>query len=130
MRLRQRWPGAALNEAHPKVLAYALRGELHRDADPVAGIAWFGQHSGLNMTAIRGGHEFDAVLSAWATREGLSRGWTDLVTDDPALLFPMGKVTYLWPESLMRPSLLIESRPPRPRVGGPARTSRQTTTIG
>jgi hypothetical protein len=100
MRLRQLWPDLSLNETHPKVLAYALRRELHRDDDPAAGIAWFAEHSSIDMTRIHGGHEFDAVISAWATREGLSRGWTDLVTGDPSLLLPVGAVRYLWPESL------------------------------
>jgi predicted nuclease with RNAse H fold len=98
LRLRQRWPRIQLNETHPKVLAYALRGERHRDNDPSAGIAWFARYSGLDPMRSGTGHDFDAVLSAWATREGLCHKWTDLVTDDPALLFPAGTVSYLWPE--------------------------------
>jgi hypothetical protein len=100
LRLRQRWPRILLNETHPKVLAYAVRGERHRDDDPSSGIAWFAQHSGLALIGGATGHEFDAVLSAWATREGMSKQWTDLVTDDAALLFPVGTVSYLWPEPL------------------------------
>jgi hypothetical protein len=100
MRLRQRWPELSLNETHPKVLAYALRRELHRDDDPAAGIAWFAGHSGIDLTHIQGGHELDAVISAWATREGLSRGWTNLATADASLLFPVGAATYLWPDAL------------------------------
>jgi hypothetical protein len=113
LRLRQRWPSIILNETHPKVLAYSLRGELHRDASAASGIAWFAQHSGIDMRRVSGGHAFDAVLSAWATREGLARGWIDLATEDPALLFPAGRVSYLWPEPLAAGSAALRS--PRPR---------------
>jgi hypothetical protein len=124
MRLRQRWPSVILNETHPKVLAYSLRRELHGDADPAAGIAWFAQHSGLDMTLIDGGHEFDAAISAWATREGLSRGWVDLVTEDPALLFPVGIVRYLCPERLVRGTAIPKSPSPRQGIRGGPRISR------
>jgi hypothetical protein len=110
LRLRQRWPNVNLNETHPKVLTFSLRGETHRDNDCAAGITWFEQYSGLDMTRVSGGHEFDAVISAWATREGLSRKWTDLIADDPALLFPVGTVRYLWPELLAAGPTL--KRPP------------------
>jgi Protein of unknown function (DUF429) len=98
LRLRHQWPDIRLNETHPKVLAFAFRQERHTDADPAAAINWLAQHAGLDLTRVKTGHELDAVLSAWATREGLSKGWTELVTDDPALIFPAGPVTYLWPE--------------------------------
>lgn len=130
MRLRQRRPSVILNETHPKVLACSLRRELHGDADPAAGIAWFAQHSGLDMTLIDGEHEFDAAISAWATREGLSRGWVDLVTEDPALLFPVGIVRYLWPERLVRGTAIPKSPSPRQGIRGGARISRGTTAIG
>jgi predicted nuclease with RNAse H fold len=100
LRLGERWRNILLNETHPKVLAFALRHMPHTDVDPGAAIAWLTQYAGLNLTGAGNGHELDAILSAWATREGLSHGWCDLVpeTDDRMLLFPAGKVTYLWPE--------------------------------
>jgi predicted nuclease with RNAse H fold len=100
LRLRERWPKILLNETHPKVLAFALRRKRHTDVDPRAAIAWLTQYARLDLTCVGNGHELDAILSAWATREGLSQGWCDLVpgTDDRMVLFPAGTVTYLWPE--------------------------------
>jgi hypothetical protein len=97
LRLRERWPSILLNETHPKVLVSALGGERYADASPEAAMAWFANHAGLDVSRVRGGHQLDALLSAWATREGLAAGWADLVGDDPALLFPAGRVGYLWP---------------------------------
>jgi membrane-associated phospholipid phosphatase len=130
LRLRQLWPNIRLNETHPKVLAFALRGERHRDADPKAAVAWFAQHSGLELTPEATGHDFDAVLSAWATREGLSQGWTDLVSDDPALLFPTGRVSYLWPEALVQELPVVQTPKSKPSGPGPRRVNRHTTDIG
>jgi predicted nuclease with RNAse H fold len=98
LRLRLRWPDIRLNETHPKVLAFAFRGQRHRDADIAAVVEWFALHSQLDLGGYRSGHEFDAVLSAWATRTGLADGWVDLVSDDTSLLFPAGKASYLWPQ--------------------------------
>jgi hypothetical protein len=97
LRLRQRWPGIRLNEAHPNVLAFTFRQERHRDGDLKGAVEWMAGHSGLNLTRVQNGGELNAVLAAWATREGLSQGWFDCVVDDPAMLFPAGKVSYLWP---------------------------------
>lgn len=80
----------------------AARGDArYRDDDADAALEWFAAHSGLDMSRARGGHELDAVLSAWATRKGTSEGWHDLVTGDPVLIFPAGPVSYLWPELLV-----------------------------
>ena len=126
LRLRQRWPSILLNETHPKVLAFALRGERHRDDDPSAAIKWFAQHSALNRTRIATGHELDAALSAWATREGLLHGWTNLVTDDPSLLSPAGTTTYFWPQLPTEPmGANLKSGPATER-----RETRATTSIG
>jgi hypothetical protein len=130
LRLRQQWPDILLNETHPKVLAFAFRNERHTDADPHAAIAWFAQHSGLGVTrSDHSGHELDAMLSAWATREGLGQRWPDLVTADPALVFPTGKVTYLWPEFPALESTTIRS-PTMTDANKRASANRQTTAIG
>jgi hypothetical protein len=129
MRLRQRWPGIVLNETHPKLFGYALRRELHRDEDSAAGIAWFAEYSALDLTHVSGGHALDAVLSAWATREGLSRGWPDLVVADPAMIFPVGTVKYLWPEPLTRATEGFTPSP-KPVVSHVSGASRKTTEIG
>jgi hypothetical protein len=98
LRLRERWPDIALNETHPKVLAFGIRHERHKDSDPMAAIAWYAEYSGLDLSKLSNHHELDAMLSAWATREGVAHGWGDLVTDDPTLILPAGRVTYLWPD--------------------------------
>jgi hypothetical protein len=46
------------------------------------------------------GMAIDALLSAWATRQGMVEGWQDLVGNDPSLLLPAGKVSHLWPKEL------------------------------
>lgn len=102
LRLRERWPPILLNETHPKVLIPTLGRERYADADPEAALAWFANHAGMDVFGVRSGHQLDALLSAWATREGLAAGWLDHVGDDPALLFPAGRVSYLWPNGRNR----------------------------
>jgi hypothetical protein len=97
LRLRERRPSVILNETHPKLLVPALGGTRYADASPAAAIMWFGAHAELDISAIAGGHELDALISAWATREGISKGWVDLVGDDLSLIRPAGPVRYLWP---------------------------------
>jgi hypothetical protein len=70
LRLRERWPPILLNETHPKVLITALGGERYADAAPDAVLGWFSHHAGVDVSGVTGGHQLDALLSAWATREG------------------------------------------------------------
>jgi hypothetical protein len=74
LRLRERWPTTLLNQTHPKVLIPTLGGERYADASPEAAIAWFGRHSGLDVSGVWNGHELDALLSAWAIRQGPEQG--------------------------------------------------------
>lgn len=97
MRLREHWPDLILNESHPKVLFYALAGQRYRPNEIDAAIRWFLAHSGLDSNQVRNEHELDALISAWATRFGMSQGWSDLVGEDRSLIFPAGRVQYLWP---------------------------------
>lgn len=100
MELRHRWPGIVLNETHPKVLFSALSGDRYRRAALALAIEWFLDHTKLHSTHALNEHEFDAMISAWATQFGLSDGWPDLVGSDSHLLFPVGSVKYLWPSRL------------------------------
>jgi hypothetical protein len=133
LRLRERWPLILLNETHPKVLIPALGGDRYSDAAPEAALVWFADHAGLDVSSVRGGHQLDALLSAWATRQGLAAGWPNLLGDDPALVFPAGRVSYLWPKVTAGDQNADEQgrKPSRP-VGGnlQRRESRNTTTIG
>ncbi len=96
LRLRQVWPDIVLNETHPKVLLHALGAERYRPETSAAIIQWLMDRARCSGT-IEGDDEFDAALSAWATREGLANGWGDIVGAGASLLFPAGAVLYLWP---------------------------------
>jgi hypothetical protein len=128
MRLREKWPAIPLTETHPKLLAYALRQERHRDAAPSEAIVWFARHTGLGLSAIDGGHELDAVISAWAAREGFSRNWTDIITHSPSLLMPAGRVNYLWIDFPEKRSLQTVSKEDTLSLG--KSRSAATTSIG
>jgi hypothetical protein len=104
IRLRELWPELILNETHPKVLYYALARERYRAKEVEVAVRWFLDHARLDASRIHNDHEFNAVISAWATRAGLLEGWEDFVIDDPSLLFPAGRVRYLWPNLPQWPS--------------------------
>ena len=97
--LRKTWLELDLNETHPKVLLHAHWQERYTSKTIKTTIQQFSSRVGIEC-AFQGEHEFDAVLSAWATREGLAGSWADIVGDDASLLFPAGPVRYLWPERL------------------------------
>jgi hypothetical protein len=72
LRLHRAWPELILNETHPKVLLHALGVQRY---DPLAiepTIQWFVERARCAEWSIKGEHAFDAALSAWATREGIS----------------------------------------------------------
>lgn len=99
IRLREVWPGIALNETHPKVLLHARGGQRYRPDTVSDAAQWFGKHAGLDLARVIGEHALDAVLSGWATMAGVTEGWPDIIGDDGDLLFPAGNVSYLWPRS-------------------------------
>jgi hypothetical protein len=105
LRLRQVWPGLTLNETHPKVLLHALRGRGYAPQDLAtvgAAVEWFVGQARYLGSLVRGEHELDAGLSAWATQKGIVDGWTDIIGPKDELLLPAGDVRYLWPEPLDR----------------------------
>jgi hypothetical protein len=102
-RLRERWPNLVLNETHPKVLSSALAGQHYRPEQAQSAMDWCVDLSRLTGGLLQNAHELDAVISAWATQTGLMQGWPDLVRDDKHLIFPLGKVRFLWPEALVEP---------------------------
>lgn len=100
-----------LNESHPKVLycaltrkEYPIPGDVRRDAPttpmPLDAVNWLCrripvQRHRRGMTS----DEWDAVLSAWATIQGLTGAWSrDLMAEAKCPLFPAGPATYYWPE--------------------------------
>lgn len=107
MKLRQKWPGLHLNETHPKVLYYALSRPRQKYAYGRGMVDWLLQQfqSGLQLRKpIDNEHEWDALMSAWATWKGLSRAWqADLMDSVPSaerLLYPVGPVSFYWPEEV------------------------------
>jgi hypothetical protein len=102
-RLRERWPDLVLNETHPKVLHSALTGQHDRPEQAQSATDWFVDLARLTGDPLQNAHELDAVISAWATQTGLLQGWPDLVGNNEHLVFPLGKVRFLWPEALVEP---------------------------
>jgi hypothetical protein len=103
LRLREKWPKLVLNETHPKVLLHARWGQRYDPNDEAtvqAAIQWFGDQGHYTELKIEGEHQLDAAFSAWTTREGLAKGWVDIIGKDDNLIFPTGEVRYLWPEAL------------------------------
>jgi hypothetical protein len=98
LELRRIWPTIRLNETHPKVLYRALTGKRYVMEQLTAAVQWFASDSKIDLAdKIDDDHQFDALLSAWATREGYAQGWQDLAEPEGDHLFPAGKVNYLWP---------------------------------
>jgi hypothetical protein len=100
LRLKQQWEGIRLNETHPKILYYALSGSKYHFAEPM--IQWLLDRFTPRVSlGINNDHEWDALISAWATWRGCTRCWrTDLMTNVTGLLLPAGPVTYFWPQVL------------------------------
>jgi len=99
MCLQEEWSGILLNETHPKVLFETLFAERYRAETLSDAVTKFARRTRLKVATPVGEHEFDALISAWATREGLSGHWSDLVSNDSDLIFPAGKrVHYFWPK--------------------------------
>jgi hypothetical protein len=100
--LRQEWPELLLNETHPKVLLHALgKGYNPKDKGSVeTAIRLFVRQENYAEASIEGEHAFDAAVSAWATRKAVAESWPDIIGNGGNLIFPAGKVHYLWHEAL------------------------------
>ena len=103
IRLRELWPEIHLNETHPKVLYYAMTKEKYpkeKEIDPEF-IAWLcRQFTPQIEIQITNDHEWDAVISAWATWKGLTGQWQrDLMNGATNLICPAGTSSFFWPES-------------------------------
>ncbi len=92
-RLREKFPGVPITEAHPKAVAHALGG-------------WDGAAIGKLGLVVAPGeteHERDAIMAAIAAREGLEGRWTQDLSvmrhkceQDPKNHW-LGPVSYFWP---------------------------------
>jgi hypothetical protein len=105
---KNKWPSVVLNEVHPKVLFAHFgfgpypRGNSDSDANVRSN---FLKSVGFECRGdMKCEDEFDAALCCFATVEGIKNQWCDLLelrlpaikSDD--LIFPAGKVRYLWPQ--------------------------------
>lgn len=99
LRVRDRWPSALLNETHPKILYHAFAGERYREDTLPAAMEWLFQRGDLFGNRPCNEHEYDALLSAWATRTGMQEQWPNLFVAWPACIQPVPGVRYLWPPS-------------------------------
>lgn len=96
--LKNRWPNLSLNETHPKVLYYALSGFQYPRGNLTDACEWLARRARFELYHPRPSEdEFDAILSAWATREALASAWIDLAEVDDRHIYPISNVRYLWP---------------------------------
>ncbi|WP_027230699.1 DUF429 domain-containing protein [Phyllobacterium sp. UNC302MFCol5.2] len=98
IRLREQWPRMLLTETHPKVLFHALYGSSYSKSQVALAMDWFIGKTALSNGVIKNEHELDALISAWAAREGMANKWNDLCLPRTAdMIFPAGAVSYFWP---------------------------------
>jgi hypothetical protein len=102
LRPRKRWPSILLNETHPKVLIPALGGKRRAEASPEVAMAWFASHARLDVSGVRGGHPLDCPALGLGHTGGAGSWRASLAGDDPALLFPAGRASYLCPKATTR----------------------------
>ena len=100
--LRDRWPNLIVSETHPKVLYYALTGNLYRTVSLAERISQIGRWLDLVDVKINSDDEWDAAVSAYAALQGITKAWAiDLhklpSTADESIIMPGGKVSYFWP---------------------------------
>lgn len=100
LELKKIWNAIRLNETHPKVLYYALAKKRYEYGPKMT--EWLlSVVRPLRPVSVSNEHEWDALLSAWATLQGITGAWTeDLMLNAQALLFPAGPVNYFWPQQL------------------------------
>jgi hypothetical protein len=99
LELNRIWPDLLLNETHPKVLYYAITKQLYPRKNLLQAFDWFTQLTQIDLSqTIPSEDEFDAILSAWATREALVHEWNDLAHHDDHHIFPINGARYLWPD--------------------------------
>jgi hypothetical protein len=95
LKLRDRWPSIELNETHPKALYSWFTGCAYRH-NPQGAIAWLKARYVIDTVSLND-HEFDALLSALATREALRDDWCDLAKTHDDHVYMVCSVKYLWP---------------------------------
>lgn len=117
----------SITETHPKVLYFALTGNVYnyeqQSADMTRNLAeWIG----IGGITVESEHAWDALISAYAARQWHTNSWTDdlhrLPRSDNEELYPVygNAAHYVWPKPI---SQIGEAAPlvPRPINPSPAR---------
>jgi hypothetical protein len=100
--LRTSRPDLVVSETHPKVLYFALSGNMHYWPNLAQAMrTWLStQLNGVQCT-LNTDHEFDALLSAWACMNGVLFRWTQDLHASPmgisTVVRPVGRTNYFWP---------------------------------
>lgn len=103
VRLREHAPALVVSETHPKVLYLALTGERHSFKSERARItARLCEWIGVEQIPIADDHQWDALVSAYAVRQGVLGAWqgdlhTRPTSDGEALVRPAGASSFFWP---------------------------------
>ena len=98
IKLKEVLPNLLLNETHPKVLYHALTKKPYPRLDLSDAYSWMKSEANLSFTGPEPTEdEFDAIISAWATREAIRVKWKDLAVIDDDHIYPVNDVHYLWP---------------------------------
>jgi hypothetical protein len=104
--MKNEWPSIILNEVHPKVLFAELANEPYprtaSEIDALARINFLKSRGHTCSGNLKCEDEFDAALCCIATCEGVIDHWPNLLdrNDLESLIFPTGRVCYLWPRAL------------------------------
>jgi hypothetical protein len=100
--LRRRWQDLPITETHPKALYQALSGRSYGRKGVTRQMrSWLSENIGCDVNR-RSEHEFDALLSAWAAREGSARRWPEDLrkkSGDDEVFDAVENPHYWWPST-------------------------------
>jgi len=100
IRVRELWPKIELNETHPKILYYALTGNRYPKFETEFATWLCRQFTPQIDVEMANDHEWDALISAWGTWNGMTGLWSkDLMSGVDNLILPAGSTTYFWPDA-------------------------------
>jgi hypothetical protein len=110
--LRQQWPHLIISETHPKVLHFALAQNAWAYQRALAAmntslLRWLGLEPGQIAGGLDSEHKWDALVSAFAVMQGVTKRWqTDLhrfpvVSERHGRYVELcGFTNYFWPDNI------------------------------
>lgn len=100
--LRRSWENLPITETHPKVLYQALSGRSYGRKGVTQGMwSWLSENIGCDVNG-RSEHEIDALMSAWAAREGSAKRWLEDLrkkSSDSEVFDAVEDTHYWWPST-------------------------------